>query len=212
MTEENVTVTEVPVPVPVEQHTPELPASEEQAEKWSDHIEYASFYARLGAFLVDFAVVLIPIFVVMENIAPMIIGGEHLSRSNMSSLIQSQGNGAIAAIAAQRIKEYAICGFTAGAAWLSFWYYFSATPGKLVFRIRIVDEETGMPPSLKQYIARYFGLILSGSVLGLGFLWVQWNKRRRAWHDMMTNTVVVKKSSLPEPQASATRASEQKAA
>lgn len=178
---------------------------------WVDNVKYASFYDRLGAFLVDFTVLLIPISFVLTHITTAIMGSPNLSQEELGVLVESQGNDAAnMAALAQRldrmIVEYALYGTMAGIAWVTFWFHYSATPGKMLFRIRIVDEVTGMPPTLKQYVIRYFGLVLSGIPVGLGFFWVQWNKRRRAWHDMMAGTLVVKKSSLPELQADATLA------
>ena len=197
-----------------EQETPAEVTAEDApvaAPLWSDNIKYASFYDRLGAFLVDFTVLLIPISFVLTQITTLLMGSPNLSQQELSVLVESQGNDAAnMAALSQRLDrmvvEYALYGTLAGIAWVSFWFYRSATPGKMLFRIRIVDEVTGMPPTLKQYIIRYFGLVLSGIPVGLGFFWVQWNKRRRAWHDMMAGTLVVKKASLPEPQAEATRA------
>ena len=78
-----------------------------------------------------------------------------------------------------------------------FWYMFSATPGKMMLGIKIVDAETGQPPSTKQDIVRYLGYFVSIIPMLFGFLWVFWDKRAQGWHDKMANTVVVYKRSLP---------------
>lgn len=75
---------------------------------------------------------------------------------------------------------------------LVFWHYKSATPGKMLFGARIVDIETGDPPSTGQFIGRYFGYIPSALVFGLGYLWVAWDDRKQAWHDKWAKTAVVK--------------------
>lgn len=185
-------------------------------ELWSGNIVFASFYARLAAFLLDFAILLVPLSIVLTNVFVLTLGDANMSRAELSALVESKGHEAANMAAIQQrlprmMNEYLAYGLAAGVVWLTFWYFFSATPGKMLFKIRIVDSETGMPPSLKRYIIRYFGLIFSGLMLGLGFFWVQWNKRRRSWHDMMAKTYVVKSASLPAPQSTATLAALKKA-
>lgn len=71
------------------------------------------------------------------------------------------------------------------------WYRYATTPGKSLVDCKIVDATTGMPPTLIQAIARYFAYILAALPLGLGFLWILWDKRRQGWHDKIANTVVI---------------------
>ena len=75
---------------------------------------------------------------------------------------------------------------------LVFWNLKSATPGKMIFNARIVDAKTGGKPTGRQFLGRYLAYIPSTLALGLGFLWVIWDKRRRGWHDIMAGTLVVK--------------------
>lgn len=74
---------------------------------------------------------------------------------------------------------------------LLFWKYKQATPGKMVFSARIADAATFGKPSFGKLVLRYIGYIPSTLVLGLGFLWVAFDKRKRGWHDLMAGTVVV---------------------
>lgn len=74
-----------------------------------------------------------------------------------------------------------------------FWFYKSATPGKMVIKSIIVDATTGDKPTVKQFIIRYLGYFLSAIPLGLGLLAVGWDKRKQGWHDKLANTVVIKK-------------------
>lgn len=74
--------------------------------------------------------------------------------------------------------------------WL--WSKFSATPGKMIFRIRIVDEQTHSRPSNKQILLRAMGYFVSTIVFCLGFLWIFIDKEKRGWHDMIAKTRVIK--------------------
>ncbi len=79
-----------------------------------------------------------------------------------------------------------------------FWQFKQATPGKMVFSARIVDAETLKKPSLGKYILRYVGYIPSALVLGLGFIWIAFDKQKRGWHDMMAGTIVITPSNLSD--------------
>ena len=78
-----------------------------------------------------------------------------------------------------------------------FWYYKNATPGKMVFRAKILDAKTGEGPSLGQCIGRYFAMFLSALPLGAGFIWIAFDKRKQGWHDKLAGTVVIKEISQP---------------
>lgn len=73
-----------------------------------------------------------------------------------------------------------------------FWKYKQGTPGKMMLSIRIIDEKTHGPLSWAQCIGRYLAYIPSMLVLFLGYLWVAWEPRKRAWHDMLAGTLVVR--------------------
>lgn len=72
---------------------------------------------------------------------------------------------------------------------LSFRY--SGTPGNLLLNCQIVDADTGNPVNFKQAMLRSLGLFLTIASLGLGLLWVLFNKRKQALHDRIANTIVV---------------------
>lgn len=75
---------------------------------------------------------------------------------------------------------------------IALWIYKCATPGKMLFGARIVDADTGGPASAGKYIARYLSYIISFVFLGLGFLWIAFDKRKQGWHDKLAGTVVIK--------------------
>jgi uncharacterized RDD family membrane protein YckC len=80
------------------------------------------------------------------------------------------------------------------AAILVFWRYKSATPGKMLLSLIIVDADTLRHPSMIQFVIRYIGYYVSAIPFGLGFLWIAFDKRKQGWHDKMANTVVIRKS------------------
>ena len=72
-----------------------------------------------------------------------------------------------------------------------FWMARQATPGKMVFGIRIVDATTMQKPSAGQDIGRYLAYFVSLLVLGLGFLAIAFDKRKQGWHDRLAGTLVI---------------------
>jgi uncharacterized RDD family membrane protein YckC len=72
-----------------------------------------------------------------------------------------------------------------------FWRFKSATPGKIMMGMSIVDATTGNTPGILKLILRYFGYIVSVLPCLLGFFWIGWHKRKQGFHDMIANTVVV---------------------
>lgn len=71
------------------------------------------------------------------------------------------------------------------------WKIWSATPGKLLFRMKIVDADTEKPMTNRQIIIRALGYIPACAVFFIGILWISFNKRKQGWHDKMAGTVVI---------------------
>ncbi len=72
-----------------------------------------------------------------------------------------------------------------------FWTNYGATPGKMLFGLKIVTPEGG-PISLGQAVGRYFSMFLSGIVMGIGFLMAAWDDEKRALHDRLAETRVIR--------------------
>lgn len=72
---------------------------------------------------------------------------------------------------------------------VALWYKFGTTPGKLAMRLKIVDaDDYSKRPSLYNLIKRF----CTYSISFLGIWWIVFDKRGRALHDKIANTVVVK--------------------
>ena len=74
--------------------------------------------------------------------------------------------------------------------WL--WVRFSATPAKMLLRLKVVDIKTLQPISFRQAIIRYFGYVPSMLCFLLGMLWVAFDKRKQGWHDKLASTAVIR--------------------
>ena len=67
----------------------------------------------------------------------------------------------------------------------------SATPGKMITRIKVVDAETGNKLSTGQRIGRYLAYYPATLPLFFGLIWVAFDKRKQGWHDKLARTLVV---------------------
>jgi uncharacterized RDD family membrane protein YckC len=75
---------------------------------------------------------------------------------------------------------------------MAFWMKKASTPGKMLFNMRLVDAKTHGPVSTQRLAIRYFAYLVSMLPLGLGLLWVAWDKKKQGWHDKIAGTVIVR--------------------
>jgi len=75
---------------------------------------------------------------------------------------------------------------------IGFWIWKSATPGKMALGLKIIDEQ-GNNLTPVTAIIRYLGYILSGIILGIGYLMIAFTKNKRGLHDMIAKTYVIRK-------------------
>ncbi len=73
---------------------------------------------------------------------------------------------------------------------------YGQTLGKKFFGLRVVSNDEYKLGWGRVFIREVLGKIVSGIVLGIGFLWILFDKKRQGWHDMMVNTIVVQEKEL----------------
>jgi uncharacterized RDD family membrane protein YckC len=134
---------------------------------------YVGFWVRLVAEIVDTLLLML----VVVPLLVMIYGWEYFSQN--TRLISGPADVLISWV-------FPIV------ATLVFWMTKQATPGKMAFSARIVDARSGSAPSAGQFVVRYLGYFLSLIPLGLGFIWIAFDKRKQGWHDKLAGTLVVR--------------------
>jgi uncharacterized RDD family membrane protein YckC len=159
------------------EHNPyQTPEAEEALEAHSNQeVEYAGFWIRVLASIID-SILIVAITM------PMLIGiygDEYFVAQDSMQL-------------AQGVWDILLSWVLPAIAVIAFWVYRSATPGKMIFRLKIVAAETGEKPSTGQFIGRYLGYFVSTIPLGLGIFWVAFDSRKQGWHDKLANTVVIR--------------------
>lgn len=87
--------------------------------------------------------------------------------------------------------------------YIGFHYKMGATPGKRMFKIVVKDYQTGGSISLGQSVGRYLGTMLSALTFGIGYLMVAFHPKKRALHEVLSNTVSLiaepKQTSIVDP-------------
>ncbi|HEY0960760.1 MAG TPA: RDD family protein [Pseudomonadales bacterium] len=71
------------------------------------------------------------------------------------------------------------------------WIWKSATPGKIMMGMAIVDADSGGKPPALRLVVRYVAYYISALPLFIGFLWVAFDRRKQGFHDKLARTVVV---------------------
>ncbi|MEK7685228.1 MAG: RDD family protein [Verrucomicrobiota bacterium] len=137
-------------------------------------LEYAGFWTRVAAKMVDGLIVGVPLMLLyLLWILPSLRSNRSLPLS-MQLLVQ--------------IGFYAV-----GAAYSTFFLgKYGATPGKMACKIQVITAEGGRVTYARAF-GRYFAEILSGLICYIGYLMVAFDGEKRALHDRICNTRVVKK-------------------
>jgi uncharacterized RDD family membrane protein YckC len=65
------------------------------------------------------------------------------------------------------------------------------TPGLMALGLKVVRPD-GSPIGYGRAVARYFAAMLGGMILGIGYLLVAFDSEKRALHDMICDTRVIK--------------------
>jgi len=71
-----------------------------------------------------------------------------------------------------------------------FWTRGGQTLGMMAWRLKVLRED-GRALNWKDAVKRLAAAWLSAAVLGLGYLWILVDARRRTWHDRLSHTRVV---------------------
>jgi len=152
------------------------------------HVEYAGFWRRFLAYMVDRLILGIPLgIIVLIFVVPSIV-----------ALVHKSGD--------SDIGPFVVLSFIAGWVWLIVLYlaayilYFAwfessrhqATPGKMLLGIVVTDLE-GRPVSFLRSLGRNAGKLISHLAFHIGFIMAGLTPRKQALHDMLADCLVVMK-------------------
>jgi len=173
--------------------------------------KYASFNNRVLASLVDSflsAVVLYPVFsymhTILSNADPEVFN--QIMRRAAEQQTTLEDIEILHGYFQQSLMEFSLQILVIGAVIILFWLCKSATPGKMLMGMKIVDAKTLGKLTTGQCIARYLGYFVSVIPGFVGFFWILIDKKRQGFHDKIAGTVVIREEKpvvgLP-PEASA---------
>lgn len=187
-------------------------AEDEQYKK------YAGFFPRIVAGLLDSLLISLIFTPILDFLARYLFDvNPEKARADMENITQTANPKTVEEAGSLFFEYYKIAethgiiaqigfvyffyGVICAVITINFWRYYSATPAKMLFRMIIVDKKTMEKPTIRQWVLRFIGYIISAIPLGFGFVWIGMNKKRLGWHDLIAGTAVVYKNRLPNQEA-----------
>jgi len=152
----------------------------------AEQVQYAGFLRRLAATLIDTLILLI----VLTPLLYFFTQGSYFPGFNPEGDITAQ-----LANLEFDWNYLLINDFLPMILVIFFWVRFRGTPGKQLMDCQVVDATTFDNLRVGQSILRYAGYFVSMLPLGLGFLWIIWDKKKRGFHDFIAHTVVIRLAS-----------------
>ncbi len=148
-----------------------------------DHLIYAGFWLRVAAYVLDTLLMCAVVFVLSFGVglvSGLVVGGA--DQGALQSVV----------LIAQFITLMLIV--------VLCWLYFAlmesstrqATLGKLALGLSVTDRQ-GQRISFGRATGRFFGKVISGLTFYIGFMMAGWTQRKQALHDIIADTLVVRK-------------------
>ena len=153
--------------------------------------DYAGFWKRAAAYILDAIVLYIPNMLIMK-----MMGGDAAQETMKQAVMAAPGNMDVmmAAYSHYYSSMAAAIVITTVLGWLYFAICESspwqATVGKLALGIRVTDLEgrrISFPRALGRFLAKYLSIV----IVFIGFLMVAWTRRKQGLHDMICSTLVL---------------------
>lgn len=186
-----------PAPAPSPYGPPPLQPSQQTVDS-AISFDYASFWQRFGAWVIDLIVLMIPSMIVMY-----VMGGMEAYK-HLLDRMQGGGDMAVA------LRDYAQAteGASVASLVITFLYYaffesskWQATPGKLALRLRVTDVH-GQRISLARAAARNvvrLSALIFGLIPVICYLAITWTQRKQGLHDLWAGTYVLNGTAQEQP-------------
>jgi len=142
-------------------------------------MEYAGFWIRVGAWFIDYIILAIVSAIVYVPLTFM--GFSSFDEPAAFAIIQLVSG---------------VLNFIIPAVYES-WFVgkYAATPGKMACKLKVVMSE-GDPVSFARAIGRHFAKYISGLILGIGYIMAGFDEQKRALHDRICDTRVIKSGEI----------------
>jgi uncharacterized RDD family membrane protein YckC len=151
-------------------------------------VRYAGFWLRFLAYVIDSIVIslvvmaiAIPLILVLGLGAGLSGAGGDPNPAAIMALISLYFGFIIAAV----VGQWMYFAYSESSTW-------QATLGKRLLGLRVTDLNGGRI-GFGRATGRFFGKILSGMILNVGFIMAGFTEKKQALHDMLASTLVVRK-------------------
>jgi uncharacterized RDD family membrane protein YckC len=153
------------------------------------HVTYAGFWLRFVAFIIDaiiIAVATLPFRLVlgaMFGIRMGLMGPQRISSPDMivGSLLPMM----MLSLVVNMVVNWLYFAFCESSSW-------QATLGKKALGLEVTDLD-GNRISFARASGRFFGKIISGATLLIGYIIAGFTEKKQALHDLMAGTLVIRK-------------------
>lgn len=155
---------------------------------------YAGFWKRVAAYLIDGLVLTVVSWLVILPVLGLVgIGASSMEYSEDMMMDEEAAAGMAAMVMGGMMMLFVVI---AAAGWLYFALMESSskqgTLGKMALSI-VVTDLNGNRITFGRATGRYFGKILSGMILYIGYIMVAFTEKKQGLHDMIAGTLVVNK-------------------
>jgi uncharacterized RDD family membrane protein YckC len=160
-------------------------------------LEYGGFWIRAGAYLIDGILLGLIFWFIISPIFMKVFSGMFSSIPLMdpSTMTEAQMQALMADMTGRMIKTIWITNLLNLALMGGYFIVLEGGPGqtlgKKALGLRVVTPDGERIGYLKAF-ARYIGRIISGAILGIGFIMAAFDSEKRTLHDRMCDTRVVR--------------------
>ncbi|MDY6986086.1 MAG: RDD family protein [Candidatus Thermoplasmatota archaeon] len=84
-----------------------------------------------------------------------------------------------------------VMGIAISAAYFTYLFGRGQTLGMMAMKIKLIRTDGTYPIGYTQGLLRWVGMMISGLVIYIGYLWIVIDKDKQGWHDKIADTYVV---------------------
>lgn len=158
------------------------PAQPYAPQPYAGQPTYGGFWIRFVAIFIDGLIVAIPIIILSVIVFIAVGAGSGAAGANQQTT-NAAANGTSAILN--------LVSFLISAGYFVYFWSTGQTLAMRLFRLRVVDANTGLPIGLGRAVVRYLGYFISVLVCYIGLIWAAFDSRKQGWHDKIANTVVL---------------------
>jgi uncharacterized RDD family membrane protein YckC len=155
-------------------------------------IAYGGLLIRFVAYFIDSFIIGVPMGILLFVLAIAGIVTSPMSPSDVPPPPPGgTASGAFYLNPAAIFVFYLFVLIVAAAYYAYFWGTSGSTLGMRLFKLRVVDANSGQPIGIGRAVVRYIGLIVAAFPCWIGLIWAGFDPRAQGWHDKIASTVVL---------------------